>query len=478
MHPLQKQNHLFWRAGFGPTPDMQLQTTPFDSAKYFQVLWLASEKKPVPFRIVEPTIDGLANGIGDITRMQQKQAMDDEATKAEARKKQQLQNREAVRSLNLTWMEEMVNSPAQLREKVALFWHGHFACRIVNSYFQQQLINTIREHALSDFGTLLTKVSKTPAMLQFLNNQQNRKNSPNENFAREVMELFTMGRGNYTEHDVKEAARAFTGWGFNLEGAFVFRPIIHDRGEKTILGKKGIETGEEVLQVLLEQPATARFLCTKFYRFFVNENVKEQHVEWLAKRFFESGYQMKTLLQDIFTADWFYNPENVGTRIKGPIELMVGLQRQLPMELTNKPALLLIQRALGQILFYPPNVAGWPGGKTWIDSSSLLLRMRIPQLLASKEGVEVALKNDDDTDMGRGNKGMNRFVMQASIDWNKALKPFASLPADKQFPMLRAGLLQSGKLPELDYMKDLTGSTPEGPKMTIALMSLPEYQLC
>jgi hypothetical protein len=99
-------------------------------------------------------------------------------------------------------------------------------------------------------------------------------------------------------------------------------------------------------------------------------------------------------------------------------------------------------------------------------------------LLASKEGVEVALKNDDDTDMGRGNKGMNRFVMQASIDWNKALKPFASLPADKQFPMLRAGLLQSGKLPELDYMKDLTGSTPEGPKMTIALMSLPEYQLC
>ncbi len=478
MHPIQKQNHLFWRAGFGPTPDMLIQSTAFDPQKYFTALWLASEKKPVPFRVVENTIDGLANGIGAMARMQQRQNMEDEAAKAEARKKQQQQNREAVRSLNLTWMDEMVNSPAQLREKVALFWHGHFSCRIINSYFQQQLINTIREHALGDFGTLLTEVSKSPAMLQFLNNQQNRKNSPNENFAREVMELFTLGRGNYTEQDVKEAARAFTGWGFNLQGEFQFRPFVHDNGQKTVLGKTGTFSGEDVLKILLEQPATAKFICTKFYRFFVNDTVQEAKVELVAKRFFESGYQMKTLLQDMFTAEWFYASEQVGTRIKGPIELMVGLQRQLPMQLKNKNALLLLQRALGQILFYPPNVAGWPGGKTWIDSSSLLLRMRIPQLLASNEGVDVALKNDDDNDMGRGNKGMNRFVVQANIDWKKALEPIGKLPRDKQYDMLSAVMLQTGRRPEIDFMKQFIQGDQEGPKMTIALMSLPEYQLC
>ena len=178
----------------------------------------------------------------------------------------------------------MINSEAQLREKMSLFWHGHFACRVMNIYFQQQLLDIIRENALGNFGDLLHEVSKSPAMLSFLNNQQNKKQHPNENFAREVMELFTMGRGNYTEEDVKEGARAFTGWGFNLQGEFVYRPFQHDNGKKTFLGKTGNFDGDDIIDILLEQKQTAKFISQKIYKYFVNDTPDIEKIEWLAEQ--------------------------------------------------------------------------------------------------------------------------------------------------------------------------------------------------
>jgi uncharacterized protein (DUF1800 family) len=364
---------------------------------------------------------------------------------------------------------------------MAFFWHGHFACRTQNSFFSQQLLNTIRTHALSDFGTLLAEVSKSAAMLQFLNNQQNRKYSPNENFAREVMELFTMGRGNYTEQDVKEAARAFTGWGFNLAGAFQFRQNQHDEGLKTILGKTGNFDGEAVLKLLLEQPATAKFICTRLFRFFVNDTINTKQVDWLAKRFFDNGYQIKSLLTDLFTADWFYAKENTGTRIKSPVELWVGIRRQIPMQLANPEAQLLVQRALGQVLFYPPNVAGWPGGKTWIDSSSLLLRMRLPQLFSSSEGIEINFKADDDTEMGQGKRNsanMNRYKIKVDIDWKQAFAALEKIPEKDRYLQLAAGFLQSGRLPEQSFIEPFIGRENYQANLAVAFTSLPEYQLC
>lgn len=477
MHPLQKQNHLYWRAGFGPGPDQLANTVNFKPRKAFGELWKASEKAPENFNILENLAEAMGQNMGGA--MQKEQMANTEQT-AERRKALQQKNREGIRDLNLAWLDQMINNPAQLREKMAFFWHGHFACRTQSSFFQQQLINTIRTHALSDFGTLLTEVSKSAAMLQFLNNQQNRKNSPNENFAREVMELFTMGRGNYSEQDVKEAARAFTGWGFNLSGEFQFRRFQHDEGNKTILAKNGNFNGDDVLKILLEQPATSTFICTKLYRFFVNDNVNTKHVDWMAKRLFESGYQIKTLLTDIFTSDWFYEKENVGTHIKSPIELWVGIRRQIPMQLSNQQAQLLIQRALGQILFYPPNVAGWPGGKTWIDSSSLLLRMRIPQLLTSTDGIEINFKADDDTEMGQGKKqggNMNRYKINAQIDWKKAFESLEKITEKDRYQILSAGFLQTEKLPEQIFMEQFIGKDNYLVNMSVALMSLPEYQL-
>ena len=176
------------------------------------------------------------------------------------RKEFQKKSREAIKNLNLYWVSEMVNSEAQLREKLAFFWHGHFACRNLNVFFQQQLLDVIRTNALGSFRDMLHEVSKTAAMLNFLNNNQNKKDHPNENFAREVMELFTMGRGNYTEEDVKEGARAFTGWGATAGGEFVFRKNVHDDGRKNFLGKSGNFDGDDVLEILLEQKQTAKFI--------------------------------------------------------------------------------------------------------------------------------------------------------------------------------------------------------------------------
>ena len=264
----------------------------------------------------------------------------------------------------------MTNTEAQLREKMSLFWHGHFACRVINSYFQQELLHIIRENATGNFGSMLKAISKSPAMLQFLNNQQNRKSHPNENFAREVMELFTMGRGNYTENDVKEAARAFTGWGFNLQGEFVFRKQQHDDGKKTFLGKSGNFNGDDILDILLEQKQTARFITKKIYRYFVNEKVDEEKIKILSEQFYESGYDIEKLLTNIFTAGWFYEDHNIGNKIKLPVELIFGIRRLLPLDMENEDAQLLFQKVFQEVLFLPPNVAGLAGGKNWIDSSN------------------------------------------------------------------------------------------------------------
>lgn len=244
-----------------------------------------------------------------------------------------------------------------------------------------------------------------------------------------VMELFTLGRGHYTETDVKEAARAFTGWGYRLNREFVFRPWDHDRENKTVLGKTGNFDGEAVLDLLLESRQTAYFIARKVYKFLVNEtNVPEERIVWLGDRFYDADYEIMRLLNDIVQSDWFYAPENVGSNIKSPVALWVGIRRALPLELADPESQLLLQKALGQVLFYPPNVAGWfLAGCNWIDSSSLMLRLRIPLLLYANQAFDVHTKTDDDQQMGEATKpGMRR--LSAVIDWQPAFDLFGKIP--------------------------------------------------
>lgn len=471
-----------WRAGFGPAAAQLGESSTVRPLDLYKALQKASDKKPEYLDATDDYLKGLVAGI-------QEEGMRKKMLNPEERKNINQQTRYAIRNLNLLWLSKMVDTDAQLREKMAFFWHGHFASRNLNVFYQQEMLQTIRSNALGSFRDLLYAVSKSAAMLNFLNAQQNRKDHPNENFAREVMELFTLGRGNYTEHDIKEAARAFTGWGANLKGEFTFRKFQHDEGSKTVLGKSGNFIGEDVLDILLEQKQTARYITQKIYRFFVNENVDKQKVEWLADRFYKSGYQIGKLMEDIFTADWFYDEKNIGAKIKSPIELLAGVQRILPMQLQNEEALLLVQRLLGQVLFYPPNVAGWPGGKSWIDSSTVMLRMRLPQLLNEQDDFNVRPKMDDDQMMGMMDKqqvankkaaGVGKPI-DVTIDWQNYLKAFATTTKDNLVNALNTTLLQVRPNYSLDLIKGYADNSSREAfikSASLQIMSTPEYQMC
>jgi uncharacterized protein (DUF1800 family) len=482
--PQLKNQHLLWRAGFGPMAEEYHQLATASHKSYINSLFKASAKGPEMIDVADNALKGLVMGIKEVG-MQQR---GDE----NQRRKIRQQSREDLKSLNITWLNLMVNSEQQLREKMSLFWHGHFASRNINILYQQQLLDIIRQNALGNFGDLLREVSKSASMINFLNNNQNKKGHPNENFAREVMELFTMGRGNYTENDIKEAARAFTGWGATISGEFAFRKFQHDDGKKTVLGKTGNFSGDDVLTILLDHKQTATYITRKIYRYFVNDVPDEGHITWLADRFYQSSYDIKELMKDILTSDWFYDAKNIGCRIKSPVELIVGIRRALPMKLENEMAQLLLQRLLGQILFYPPNVAGWPGGKNWIDSSSLMFRLRIPQLIYDNDEVALKPKDDDDQMMGMidmdkkamGKKGVGKKggqVISAAVDWETYLKKFEKVPREKLLPAI-SGILLQGAAPvnESILNKYIDASSRESyiKTATIQLMSTPEYQLC
>lgn len=478
-----KNQHLLWRAAFGPMAENAASLDDISQKKLWELLVKTSAAEPQKITVANNLADGLVKGIQDI-------AMQNEVTKAEAAKRKRQQSRDDLKTLNIMWLSEMTNSQAQLREKMSLFWHGHFACRVINSFFQQELLHNIRTNALGNFGELLKSVSKSPSMLQFLNNQQNRKQIPNENFAREVMELFTMGRGNYTENDIKEAARAFTGWGYNLQGEFVFRKQFHDSGSKTFLGRTGNFEGDDILNILLEQPHTAVYITRKIYRYLVNENVNDKQLQWLAQRFYDNKYDIKKLLEDIYLSDWFYDGKNIGTKIKSPIELLAGIRRFLPLDLENEQSQLLFQKVLGQILFYPPNVAGWAGGRSWIDSSTMMVRLQIPQVLAAKETLTIKAKDDDDVNMGQmmeQQMRINRNKLYASkgasadINWNLVTKIFEKTKRENLAQKIADTLLQSQSRVTPSLLdKYIASDSRENFIKTsvIQLMTTPEYQLC
>ncbi|MFL5740576.1 MAG: DUF1800 family protein [Flavisolibacter sp.] len=481
-----RNQHLMWRSGFGPAAEQLEQLRTLSASELYKAIKKASAPRPQFIDASDDYLKGLVKGMED-------EGMRKKELDVEERKNIQQQTRQAIKNLNLLWLDQMVESDAQLREKMAFFWHGHFASRNLNVFFQQQLLDTIRQNALGSFRDLLHETSKSAAMLNFLNANQNRKDHPNENFAREVMELFTMGRGNYTEKDVKEGARAFTGWGANIKGEFVFRKFAHDDGNKTVLGKTGNFDGDDVLDILLEQKQTARYITQKIYRFFVNDSVDKEKTEWLASRFYQSGYDISTLMDDIFTSDWFYDEKNIGVHIKSPIELMAGIRRMLPMKLENEDAQLLVQRVLGQVLFYPPNVAGWPGGKSWIDSSTLMMRMRLPQLVSDKDEFNIRPKTDDDQMMGRtdtgeanadrgkdGGMGKAGKIIKAEINWNAYLKYFESVPRESLVDALNVSLLQlkPGFSPGMiQHYSDGESRERFIKTATIQIMSTPEYQM-
>ena len=293
---------------------------------------------------------------------------------------------EHTQALRGWWIAEMVATPSPLTERMTLFWHNHFVSsqqkvRPARLMYAQNA--TFRRYALGDFRALLHAAAREPAMVLYLDSAQNRKGAPNENFAREVMELFTLGEGNYTERDVKEAARAFTGWGYDrASGGFVERVRLHDDGEKVVFGRRGRFDGDDVLDLILARPEAARFIVAKLWREFVSPEPDDAAVARIAADFRNAGYDLKVAVRGLLQDPAFWSPDNRGTLVKSPVELVVGTLRALDVRPDSGIPFAIATTGMSQALFAPPNVKGWPGGETWINSTTLLARKQFLEALA------------------------------------------------------------------------------------------------
>ena len=262
-------------------------------------------------------------------------------------------------------------------EKIALFWHGHFATsddKVRDYRKMARQIDLFRKQGVGNFRNLVLAVAQDPAMLVFLDAGENVKGRPNENFSREILELFTMGIGNYTEHDIREAARAFTGW-TNDRLEFVVKPELHDEEDKTFLGQTGNFDGVEIIDVVMAHKSTARFITKKLYRYFVATDAPPKRIEQLASLLRQNNYELKPLLKAMFTARDFYAPHAYSSQIKSPVQLVLSTYRKLGVTaLPGVPDFHQATESLGQKLLYPPNVAGWEGGRSWITPATLVER--------------------------------------------------------------------------------------------------------
>lgn len=312
------------------------------------------------------------------------------------------EDQEQLEAFTRWWFERLVDGEDPLRERMTLFWHGFFTSSQQDVRNSHELIvqnQFLRMNALGSFRTLLHGIARDPAMLEYLDNDSNIKGNPNENFARELMELFTLGEGHYTEADIKEAARAFTGWSDN-RGNFRFRKGKHDGGEKTVLGETGRWKGEDVLDILLRQEACGRYLAERLLAWFEGVTPAPERSSDYGRFLQEHDYDIATFLRRLFEDPHFYGDDVVGQRIAGPVDFLVGVARRLG---TRPPGrfLTVATGILGQRLFYPPNVKGWAEGPAWITTSSIMQRANFAGVLLGEVRLsdfaqDAAMVEDDD----------------------------------------------------------------------------------
>ncbi|HWB19104.1 MAG TPA: DUF1800 domain-containing protein, partial [Phycisphaerales bacterium] len=295
-----------------------------------------------------------------------------------------------MRRLQLWWLERMIETPRPLEEKLTLFWHGHFATsyRSVEDSYNLFLQNQFfRANAAGSFANLVYGIIRDPAMLAYLNNNQNNRAKPNENLARELMELFTLGEGHgYTESDIKNGARALTGFTFD-DNDFVFNKNNHDPDDKTIFGQSGNFDGTDFCRLILSKTICSEYLCLKLYRFFVNDlpgtppKVAQDFILALAHELRESNYALRPMLKKLFTSEHFYNEDNTSSLIKSPVQIVVQTIRSLLTPVRSLDALVSACDYMGQNIFFPPSVKGWDGGRAWINTSTLFVRQNLAVFL-------------------------------------------------------------------------------------------------
>jgi len=454
--------HLYWRVGFGISPS-ELEKLSKKNKKDIVSGLFKSSSSHTALEVDTSEIKAVFSG------------MMSEKLDSKTRMEIQKMSRQKQMELNAAWIERLSTSKEVLREKLTLFWANHFVCEDNNIVYIQNFNNTLRKYALGNFRDFVNAISKEAAMTKYLNTKQNRKHKPNENFARELMELFTLGEGQYTEQDIKESARAFTGYSHNIKGEFVFRKWAHDFEDKTFFGKTGNFSGEDIVDIILNKKQCATYICGKLYKYFVSETINKNHVNELADVFYKD-YNIETVMRHMLLADWFYDAQHIGNKIKSPIEFLVGIKTVVPTEFKNRKQLIYIQRLLGQTLLDPPNVAGWKGGRNWIDSNTIVLRLKLPSMLLNsgyiskvKEGHGSVLSEEMNA---KFNKTYGRWI-KTDVNWDDFNKTYKNVKLNSlQEYILACDINTDTK----NYLDTLQKNSKQ--EYCIQLMSLPEYQMC
>jgi len=500
--------HLLNRAGFGGNPSEIKAFHALGRAKAVDSLFSSADPADA-FPVPEWAL--LENAV--VAQREYRQSIKDAEAKAaglpeteaaemrrEVRKAQQRQTRKEGVEAQAWWFRRLVKTQAPLREKMALFWHDHFATSLQKTnrpalLMQQNAL--FRDQAFGNVKKLTTDVLMDPAMLLYLDSQTSKKGQPNENFAREVMELFTLGEGNYTEKDIGEAARAFTGYRLNQQKfTVVHQKTQWDGGEKTLFGQTGPFDGKDVIGLIFEQPQAARFIPKKLWEFFVSEDPAEPVVDSLADSFKKSGLQTGPLLREIFLSKEFYAEPVMRSQIKSPIQYLVEMLKQL--EISEPPAgfPLTGQQQLGQLLFMPPNVAGWDWGKGWINTNTLLSRYNLAGFLTKgAEEVSMSQKNDggmsmDMAMMDEGNAKAKPARKRRGPVWDGpnyekiAPRPLRENPSDLVdsliFRFFQGPLPKKARDSFVEYAtakKGVIFTDKEVGELTHLILSTPYYQL-
>jgi uncharacterized protein (DUF1800 family) len=475
--------HLLNRAGFGGTPQ-EIQALAALGPEKAVAHLVDYEKIPDPtpdpdWAKPDPERGKLAAKVRTMTEQERRQLRQEE---------QKLQ-RDRILELRYWWLQRMAHGPRPLQEKLTLFWHGHFATsveKVRDSYLMWRQNELFRRLASGNWLQMLIEVGKDPAMLVWLDQAQSRKEHPNENFAREVMELFALGEGHYTEKDITEGARALTGWSYDrVTQKFVERPSWHDEGAKTIFGQTGNFGPEDFLEMIVAHPQASRFIVGKLWLFFAGEPASEALVEALASLFRQSGNNFKPVLRTIFQSEEFYAPGTIRNQVKSPVQWLVGTVRMLERDLPPQLVSVNLLRTLGQDLFAPPNVKGWDGGLSWITTNNLLARYNEAALLVQGDTSMLSaamLKRNPKANSAQMEKRLKNVKMGA-VQVEKVVTEKERTDKEALVAALERRLLQSRLKPRQEkVLRDfLDGLGPlDEPDILHAIrlvMSTPEYQL-
>jgi uncharacterized protein (DUF1800 family) len=478
--------HLLNRAGFGGPPSAIQQLADLTQDRAISSLL---DYENIPDATVNP--DWAHPNPDEIKQL--RDSLKAAATPEEKRQIQQAANRmDQTRFLELRgwWLQRMARGPRPFLEKMTLFWHGHFATsseKVRNPYYMWRQNELFRRLATSNWELLLNEAGKDPAMLIWLDQAQSRKQHPNENFAREVMELFALGEGHYTEHDVTEGARALTGWSLDQQTQkFLYRPQIHDEGEKTFLGRTGNLDGDDLIATIVEQPQAAKFITAKIWNYFAGQMPDEQLNNALAATFRANGNNFKPFLRVMFRSEEFYSDDVVRNQVKSPVQWLIGSVRVLECDLPPTLVSWGMLRQLGQDIFAPPNVKGWDGGITWITTNTLLTRYNDAQSLV--QGTLPALHASDfarkpgGANGGHLEKAFQRIRM-GGVNVEKILTPEERTDKQAIVASLQNRLFQTNlNMSQQEAVQQFLDSKTKMSDTDIAeairlMMSTPDYQV-